>query len=155
MITIAETKDAALLSLLNEEVQTLHHSMHPSIFKPFDRDAIATAFNNQLSKSSCKAYIALKGETPVGYAIFIIKELEENPFKFKCRSLYIDQVGVLEGYRREGVGRMLLSKAEALASEHSINIVELDHWSTNQDAASFFEKNGYTTCRKYLNKDIG
>lgn len=154
MITIVETKDAGLLALLNEEVQTLHHNMHPAIFKPFDKDAIEEAFNKRLSDAACKAYIAWKDGTPIGYAIFLLKDPDENPFKYKCRSLYIDQVGVLEGYRRTGVGKMLLSKAEELARELSISTVELDHWNTNSAAGSFFERNGYTTFKKYLNKDI-
>lgn len=154
MITIAETKDAGLLALLNEEVQTLHHNMHPAIFKPFNRDEIAKAFSSQLSDPACTAYIASNGETPVGYAIFLIKEPVENPFKFKRRTLYIDQVGVLENHRRAGVGRMLLSKAEQLASELSISTIELDHWTTNLNAASFFEKSGYVAYRKFLSKNI-
>lgn len=154
MITIAETNDAGLLASLNEEVQTLHHNMHPAIFKPFNRDEIAKAFSSQLSNPACKAYIALKEETPVGYAVFLIKEPADNPFKFKRRSLYIDQVGVLEDHRRAGVGNMLLNKAEELAKELSIRTIELDHWTANLDAASFFEKSGYLTYKKFLTKNI-
>jgi len=154
MITIAETKDARLVAAMNEWVQQLHHQLHPDVFKPYDKDEAVSAFTNMLAGPDCRAFIALQNNTPVGYAIFMIKEVNESPFRFKGRSLYIDQLAVLEEYRSRGVGKLLLTQAETLAKELGANMVELDYWTANIVAASFFHKNGFAVYRQILSKAI-
>lgn len=140
MITIEETRDAALLATLNESVQRLHHEMHPEIFKAFDKAAITAALTEHINRPSWRAYIAFDGGAPVAYILFFAKGQPENAFKYATRSLYIDQIGVQREYKGKGIGKMLLSHVELWARENSITVIELDHWATNHVAAAFFEK---------------
>ena len=96
MIRIEESRDHVLLASLNEEVQNLHHSMHPEIFKPFDKAATREAVKVFIATDNCRAYIAWKGAEPVGYIILFLRETGENAFHYNIRSVYIDQIGVPE-----------------------------------------------------------
>jgi len=154
MIQVIETKDHELLAALNEEVQNLHFRMHPDLFKPFDKVAVSEAFSSFLAKDNCRAYVALKGGEAVGYIILFVNEGADNAFKYAERILYIDQVGVKEAYKKQGIANMLMEQAEALAKELSISKLELDHWSINEVAAAYFRNRGYTLCKERLWKTI-
>jgi ribosomal protein S18 acetylase RimI-like enzyme len=154
MIIIRETKDAGLISMLNEEVQNLHAQIHPDMFKPYNRAAMTAAISNFLQDESCRAYVAYKDGAPAGYVLFFIREIKENAFHYNLRTLYLDQIAVVSRYRRDGIGKMLMEQAEKLAKELSISKVELDHWSANSVAAEYFRKNGYSLYKERLYKMV-
>lgn len=152
MTKIVQTNDPVLLAQLNEEVQQLHQNMHPQLFKPYNKEAIATALKDFLARENCLAYLALADYEPAGYMILFINDSPENAFKYSERILYIDQIGVMPKYRGLGLSKALLQKAEALAKELSIKTLELDHWSANEVAAGIFRKCGFELCRERLRK---
>ena len=154
MITVSQTKDHELIAALNEEVQNLHHALHPAIFKRFDKEATTAAIKDFMTDANCMAYTVGEGEIIMGYAIFMVKEAKENAFHYTIRTLYIDQICVLQQYRRSGAGALLMQQAEQVAKELSISRLELDHWSANTVAAAYFRKNGYTLCKERLCKLI-
>jgi GNAT superfamily N-acetyltransferase len=154
MIHITETKDHILIAALNEEVQNLHHQMHPGIFKPFDKEGIEQMMAQFLADKQCKAYIAYNDEEPVGYIILFLQESGDNAFHYNTRSLYIDQVGVPEKHRKSGIGQALMQHAEQVARDNNINLIELDHWNANIVAAEYFRKQGYSLRKERLSKKI-
>jgi ribosomal protein S18 acetylase RimI-like enzyme len=154
MLRIAETKDHSLIAALNEEVQNLHHQMHPEVFKPFDKAGIEKMIAKFLTDENCKAYIAWKGEEPVGYIILFFRESGDNAFHYNTRSLYIDQIGVPQKHRRSGVGQALMQHAEQVASDNNISLIELDHWNANTVAAGYFRSHGYTLRKERLAKRL-
>jgi ribosomal protein S18 acetylase RimI-like enzyme len=150
MISISETRDHLLISQLNEEVQNLHAAMHPDLFKPYNREEAIKAYRDFLSDPLCRCYIAEKNGKTIGYGVFFIREVKENAFHYTIKSLYIDQLAVLSEHRRSGAGKLLMQQAEKLATELSITRLELDHWSANTVAASFFRKQGYELRKERL-----
>lgn len=154
MKVITRTKNHALIAALNEEVQNLHHTLHPDIFKPFDKEATVEFIRNVLADDNNYAYVVTDDGETLGYIICCVKEAKENAFHYTIRTLYIDQIGVLQKYRRNGAGDMLMQQAEQLAKELSIARIELDHWSANSVAAAYFRRQGYTLCKERLCKVI-
>ena len=152
MTTISETNDAELIAVLNEEVQDLHHKLYPSRFKPYNKNEVAPAFKAMLSQHNCKAYVAYDDGVPAGYIIFFIKEVDDSPFHYRNRSVYIDQLAVQKKHRKKGIGKLLLETAAKLAADLSIADIELDYWHENKDAALFFEKQGFKTARYIARK---
>ena len=152
MTTISETNNAELISVLNEEVQALHHMLYPSRFKPYNKNEVAPAFKAMLSQHNCKAYIAYDDGVPAGYIIFFIKEVSDSPFHYKGSSVYIDQLAVLKKHRQKGIGKLLLETAGKLAADLSIADIELDYWNENKDAALFFERQGFKIVRHIARK---
>jgi ribosomal protein S18 acetylase RimI-like enzyme len=152
MISIVETRDHELVASLAEGVQDLHYRLHPEIFKPFDKEGIVAAVKGFFADETCRAYVAYDGNTAAGYVIAYIREAKENAFHYTIRSVYVDQIAVLQQHQRTGAGRMLLEAVERLAREHSITKLELDHWTSNAVAASYFRKNGYSLRKERLHK---
>jgi diamine N-acetyltransferase len=150
MIEIKATEDHELLASLNGEVQELHHHLYPQIFKPFNKAAVAEALRTFLENKSCTAFIAWDGSVAVGYMIVFLRSSGDNAFHYDVRTLYVDQIGVLSEHRNKGVGNLLLKKAEELAAEVNAQRLELDHWSANTVAATFFRRKGYVNCKERL-----
>lgn len=152
MITISETRDHTLVATLNEEVQALHVQLHPDRFKPYDKLAVTEAMKQFLQQDNYKAYVAWKDGVPAGSLVCYVKEAKENAFHYYIKTLYIDQVSVLQKFRGLGIGRLLLQQAEQLANELGIQKLELDHWTANTVAAQYFRRNGYALHREQLSK---
>ncbi|ASS47686.1 MAG: hypothetical protein A3D31_17830 [Candidatus Fluviicola riflensis] len=154
MITLQPTEDYKLIAELNEEVQELHASLYPNVFKPYNNVTIEHALRKMISGLNCYAFLAFQDGTPIGYMILLVKEQPENAFTFARESLYIDQICVLNEYQRTGVGSLMMERAERLAKELDMNRVELDHWTANTVSAAYFRNRGYTLYREQLYKEI-
>lgn len=150
MIRITETSDYLLLAVLNEEVQALHHNLYPKIFKPYDRNSVSTFFKDVMNNKQTKAFIATDGEKNVGYTLLFEVHTNENPFQYQRTYLLIDQLAVVKEMRTKGVGKLLLNAAINYAYERNIVTLELNHWTFNNDARGFFQKNGF----KYYNEKM-
>ncbi len=80
----------------------------------------------------------------MGYALTELQHRGEHTFAWEQRRLYVHQVGVHPSWRRLGIGRALMLRAEALAVELSADEVALDTWAFNESARRFFEALGYS-----------
>lgn len=153
-ISITETADPVLLASLNREVQTLHSMMYPEIFKPFEMENIELAMRKIVTTKGCKCYIATHIDEICGYVITYIREYPETAFTFSRKSIYIDQLSVVDKFRNTGVGKQLLNHVYNMALYSGIRRIELDHWSANTPAGKFFRKNGFEIYREMLMKEV-
>ncbi|HLP55616.1 MAG TPA: GNAT family N-acetyltransferase [Fluviicola sp.] len=154
MITLQPTTDHRLIARLNEEVQQLHVNLHPEVFKPYDPTAVESALESMMAKPNSHAFVAMLGEIPAGFMLMFVKRIPENAFIYARETLYIDQIGVLNEYRKTGVGKLLMEQAEKLAQELGIKRIELDHWTANSVAAKYFRSKGYALYREQLFKEM-
>jgi len=143
MIKVVETKDYSILAKLNEEIQTFHHSLQPKIFKPYDKEAILDYFKTTLNNENVFAYLAKDNETPIGYVLLFLINIAENPFQYSKSFILLDQILVVKNYKGKGVGKLLLDTAFSVARDYQINSVELNHWTLNESARKFFNKNKF------------
>ena len=150
MIHVLETTDYRLLADLNEEIQTLHHQLYPTLFNAYDRTRILLAFEQLLADSGRKAFVVFLNDVAAGYAVVSIKTKVANAFNVGYRALYIDQIAVLTLYRLQGLGNALLERIYTEAHALGITRIELDHWTANTDARSFFQANEF----RYFNEKM-
>lgn len=153
-IEIIQKKDYSIIAELNKDVQDLHCNMHPSIFKPYDYEAIRKGFYEYISKENFHSFIAYHEEEPVGYILVCIRDGKETPFKLPCRSLYIDQICIKNEYRHKGIGNKLIDHVKNFAKEQGINRIELTVWTTNHMAKGFFKKAGFENYMENMYMEI-
>ncbi|MFM2223933.1 MAG: hypothetical protein RJA07_135 [Bacteroidota bacterium] len=153
-IQIIESKNFNLIAELIEDVQNLHSSLFPAIYKPFKVKEISEVMEQMLADDNCRLLIAqLNGES-IAYLMLIIKEVPENAFHYSFRLIHIDQIAVSKKNQKIGVGSMLMEKAEMIAKELNIDRLELDHLDNNLVAADFFQSKGYIPFRSKLFKKL-
>lgn len=154
-IEIVSTKDASLLARLNHDVQEIHHDIEPEIFKPFNLEDIETFFQKVLVNSSVEAYIATVDDTPAGYILIVENTTVENPFKYSCTTLHIDQICVESNYKGKGIGKALVDHAKQYAIEKQIKRIEMDYWTQNHNSGEFFRSQGFENYNERLFIDVG
>ncbi len=143
MIRQAEVKDIAILAVLNKEVQDIHHKAFPGIFKSFDKNKTAEAFREIIRKRNYTFLLEFLGDEPRGYALFEIKKHKNTAFTGSYAAIYVHHIAVIKNHRSGGVGKSLLEAIKRKAKQLKIKRMELDVWSFNTKAKSFFQANGF------------
>jgi len=70
------------------------------------------------------------------------------------RFLVIDNIVVRKDSRRQGVGRLLLERAEQWALARGADMVELNVWEFNTGARLFYQALGYETASRKMWKQL-
>ena len=68
--------------------------------------------------------------------------------------LDIDELCVDKDQSRQGIARSIMKYIENYAKEIGIERIELNMWEFNEEARSFYEKSGFKTYRRYLERCI-
>jgi len=68
--------------------------------------------------------------------------------------ILIQQISVLETFRGQGIGKMLLNKFEENVARFGDIDIELMVWEFNETAANLYEKNGYRKVISRMKKEI-
>ena len=149
MVRIAKPEDAERINELRRQVNELHVNGRPNHFK--------AGFNQELRDH---VYLYLTGG--IGYAavdeedgqirgMVLVDYIDrpESPYRYTERFAHIAELCVDENHRRQGIGNRLLDFVKADAKEKGFSRIELDVWAFN-DALAFYEAEGYTVFRRYL-----
>jgi ribosomal protein S18 acetylase RimI-like enzyme len=136
--------DAALLSALNAEVQAVHavgfperfKAPGPCIFPPIEVSALIARPDNLF-------FLAFTDQKPAGYAYAEIVRRPETSLTHAYETVHVHHLLVKGECRRQGIGTSLLAAARDAGLERGIALLTLDVWSFNEDARSFFRRNGF------------
>jgi diamine N-acetyltransferase len=94
-----------------------------------------------------------QGKT-IGYAWIEIRNYPETSFKKAYRSIYVHQISIGVGYKRQGYGSQLMSHIYHIAKSESIDLVKLDYWANNEHAKSFYNEQGFSGYREFVYKKL-
>jgi diamine N-acetyltransferase len=137
----ATSEDADAIVALMLEVQALHVAGRPDIFKPGGTENAAET-RERMRAPSQFMWVATVGDAVVGYAYARLSLELENRWKFAAHTLVLDQMGVHEGCRGQGVGRKLWNAVLDAAKSEGVQRVILNVWSFNSDARAFYDRLG-------------
>lgn len=155
MIEIASSNDFKCIAELNEFVQNWHFLNYPTVFKPYDKGNAERFFEEVLSNSDNKAFVAKIKDKPVGYLLLLKIKFEENAFQKERTIFQLDQIVVTENNRNSGVGEKLMKVAIDHAKANNIFNIELNHWAKNRNANFFFKKNGFECFNQKMSIQFG
>jgi ribosomal protein S18 acetylase RimI-like enzyme len=137
--------DAAVLSLLNADVQSLHASALPERFKPPGPDTFsATVAGALLADPGNLVFVAEVDSQPAGYVYAEVLHLPESPLRHAWDEVHLHHISVRPAFRRKGIASALLDSVRAAAGEIGIDLVTLQVWTFNEDARAFFRRQGFT-----------
>lgn len=146
----AEEKDLERVNELRRQVHELHAQGEPDCFKPgFPdelRDFIHIIFRDPLKK----ILVCERGGAIVGFAVLGRISRPDSPFKFGREVLDIDEFGVDEACRRQGVATEMVAFIRGYAKNEGFDRLELNMWEFNREALAFYEAAGFRTYRRYM-----
>jgi len=98
--------------------------------------------------------VAEHADAIIGFVKLRIMHALDRPIFVPRSYAEVDSLAVRAQYRRAGVGRALMERAERWAADHGLNEVELNVWEFNQGAIAFYEELGYVTERRQMRRVI-
>ena len=139
----AENRDIPKLLELLVQVDMVHHSGRPDIFK-----GPATKYNAQeletiIAYDKTPVFVCADGKGEVlGHAFCIHRQFTDDPVMTDIKTLYIDDICVDEKFRGRHVGKALYEHVRDYALLIGCNNMTLNVWEGNLPAESFYRNMG-------------
>ncbi len=108
---VADDLDA--LVALNGEVQSIHVSPFPDVFRETEQAALRGWFEEQMANASTTVLVCVEKERAVAY--LIMRTSRRDPHLFCCarNCAYVDQACVAAEFRRRGVASSSTARSRA------------------------------------------
>lgn len=143
-VRAAHCADLAALVEISAELNALHFAERPDQFQAVERSAIERWLLDLLKNPTAHVWVAERDGAVLGAAVATHQEAPPSPFLVPGRVWwYVDQVGVLAPYRRQGVCRALMQHAIAEACERGVTQIHLNSWAFNRTAHAAFARLGF------------
>ena len=152
MVRFALEKDADKILDLLRQVNQVHHSARPDIFKlgvKYDIVAVKELINNR--QTPLLVWVD-ESDKVWGYCFCILQNTAESAILKGIKTLYIDDLCVDETRRGQGIGTQLYNSALALAKEKGCYNLTLNVWSCNPSALAFYRSLGLADQKIYMEK---
>ena len=137
MIEIREVNefdiDNGLLEVFIEGYR-YHQNGRPDIFIDLTDEELKNDLLDIIEKE--KVLVLVKDSRVVAYLSYIIKEKH-------TKKLDMDQIVVLEKYRKSGYGKMLIDKALEIGRELGCDRIEFNCWMFNTNAIEAYDHMGF------------
>ena len=149
MVRFAMPQDAEAINVLRKEVNDLHVAGRPNHFKAGFGKELQDHVYMYLAGGFGYAAVDEEDGQIIGMVMVDYIDRPESPYRYAERFAHIAEICVDEKHRRQGVGKRLLDFVKADAKAKGFSRIELDVWAFN-DALAFYEAEGYTVFRRYL-----
>jgi ribosomal protein S18 acetylase RimI-like enzyme len=149
----AEPGDAEAIVGLMQEVQAVHVTGRPDIFKPGGTENAAET-RDRMRLPDNFMWVATLDGTVVGYAYGRLSADPENRWKFAARTFTLDQMGVSEELRGQGIGRALWRAVLDVARAERADRVVLNVWSFNRGAREFYQRLGFASFHERMSVEM-
>jgi GNAT superfamily N-acetyltransferase len=136
--------DAEAIARIAMDAQAPHAEAHPDVFKPPSSACFAPEEIRALMASPGRTFVvASQDGAVVGYVYAEVQQRPDTGVRYAAVQLYVHQMGVLDSFRRRGIGSQLLIALRDLARARGISRLALDVWRFNARARSFYEAHGF------------
>ncbi len=153
MIRIAESKDIPQINRLREQVNSIHVQGRPDIFKPGFCKELQDHAAWYLQSEYNDILVDDRDGEIAGMVMIDYINKPESPYGLARSFCHIAEICVDEKWRRKGVAHALMESVRAEAKKRGFTKIELDVWAFN-DALAFYEAEGFTVYRRYMECDL-
>lgn len=150
MVRFAKKEDLNRVNELRKEVNELHVKGRPDIFKGGFGEEIKNYIYDVWNADNKDILVAERDGIICGFACVQYIDRPENPYMKERKFYDIDEFGVDEKFRRQGVATELIEFAKEDAKSRGFEKIELNMWEFNEEALAFYEAIGFTTYRRYM-----
>ena len=147
-------RDIDHIARLLLETHDAHVSAFPDLYREFSFDeARGIVASRLVEKNSFYRIAEINGEI-AGYTYFQLKTAAATPFTLERTFAYVCEIAVEDANRRSGVGGFLMDSVIKCCKELGVARLELDVWSFNDAALSFFESRDFRVVGRKMGRAI-
>ncbi len=140
----ATRKDYSGMEALFAEIDAHHREVLPQVFRKASGPARTKDFLYAvLADRESVIFVAESDDRIIGLVYACVRKFPDTPIRVPCRMGEVDQLIVTKKYRRYGVGKALMEKAEQWADDMKLDRLELSVWDFNHSARFFYQEIGY------------
>ena len=152
-IRYATAGDIPALNKLLCQVLNVHHEGRPDIFKAGAKKYTDEELTALLADEKTPVFVAENDKNEVtGYAFCQFQQHKANNILTDIKTLYIDDLCVLEGCRGKHIGSMLYNEVVRYAKMRKCDAITLNVWEGNDAARAFYDKMGFTPQKTVMEK---
>ena len=154
IIRKATIDDLEQVNVLRRQVNDLHVNGRPDIFRAGFCDEMWDRLYQVYDSKNYDVIVAVDGKTPIGYAVVEYAKKPLSPYNNERTYYKIEEIGVDKDRRDQGIGTLLMTFLKADAKESGYQKIELDVWEFNKNAMRFYESQGFSCYRRYLEVEV-
>ena len=154
MVRYAIREDLPRVNELRKQVNDVHVSGRPDIFKPGFGQVLQDFLYEVFEDENKDVIVAERDSIICGFACVHYVDKPESPYMYGRQFYDVDEFCVDEAFRRQGVATELIDFIRQEARSKGFKKVELNMWEFNEDARAFYEAVGFTTYRRYMEMEI-
>ncbi len=141
MIREAKEKDFNTLLKVFREVQNLHATNEPNIFK-FTDPIKPDEFKEMVKNPNIKIFVSVDENIVNGFLIGSVIERESN-LTLSRKQFVIENLAVLKSKHNKSIGKSLINKAKEFAEVQKCDSLILSVWCFNSNALGFYKHLGF------------
>ena len=140
MLELAKPADREAVNALAEQVHRLHVGWRPDLFRMPEQMYTEEQFLEAIEKK--ELFCAWQDGRMVGYINAHVAEYD-YPSVVSRREYVIEELGVREDCRGQGIGTQIMREAAALAKAFGCTCLRLGAYAENEDGLAFYRKMGF------------
>ena len=153
-IRFARVEELDRVNELRRQVNDLHVAGAPAFFKPGFPDELRDFIYTVWQDPQKEILVCEREGKLCGFAVLHAAEAPASPFKYARRFLDIDEFGVDESCRRQGIASAMIAWIRDWAKNAGFARLELNMWEFNREALAFYEAAGFSTYRRYMEMEL-
>lgn len=108
-----------------------------------------------LDSETVKVFVAEKEIEVVGAILVTFRTIEESRWTKPYTIGFVEELSVREKAQRQGIGSLLIQKAENWVQSKGVEGLELHVWNLNERAIQFYESLGFTCLQRVMKLSRG
>ena len=149
-IRFAAEQDLNSVNVLRKQVNDLHVQGKPEIFKPGFSQELQDYVYAIFADPQKRIVVCERDGAICGFVVLHHVVRPETPYMRVRDYLDVDEFGVDENHRRQGVATELMTFIRDYAQREGFQRIELNMWEFNEGALAFYEAVGFQTYRRYM-----
>ena len=154
VIRKATQDDLSRVNELRRQVNDVHVAGKPEVFRPGFSAALQQHLYTVFAQDDHEVLVAETEAGIAGFALLRYIDHPGSPYRLPARFVAVEEFGVDESQRRQGIGRALFAAICNRARERDVSRIELNMWEFNEDALKFYEAIGFQTYRRYMEYSV-
>ncbi len=141
IIRPAESRDLEAVNTLLRQVLAVHHAARPDLFRPVGKKYTDEELLAIFENPDTPVFVYDSEGVVLGYA-FCALQYQDGGALMPIKTLYLDDLCVLESARGLHIGTALFEYVKAFAKEKGCHNITLHVWEGNPGAKAFYEAQG-------------